>query len=497
MGFIHDGTLISLILGHLLCIVLGWVAWQRFVALSDIPGPFWASVTRLWHAKQIRDGRQTDAILKLHDELGPFVRIAPDEVSVTHPEGVRKLLIDPLRKGYWYETLTFPDSTYRPAISIVDVKEKNERSRLLASAYATSSILHSEHALDRQIELLLKWMENYAASSKPMQLSEFFTFTAYDIMGEVMFSKPFGFLEQGSDIEDSLRQGLEFGSYAAILPYFPWLQRILVSPRIASLELLPFNFIVRRSINALNERKSNPDARYDYVAHWLKTHQKHPDRLTAKDVQAAVTTNVSAGADTVSCALQSFVYHAIRHPTAWQRVRDEIAEAMKEGHCQGDVISFADAQKLPYLQACIKESLRIFVPASIGLPRVVPEGGITIGERTFAAGTMLSLYLPGIMLSKDIWGKDAESFRPERWMDADSAALEKYFIPFGLGYNSCAGQNLARIELSKILPTLVRDFDVEQVNPNQEWSYKPYVTVVPGGWPVYIKRRGAADSKHT
>lgn len=61
-------------------------------------------------------------------------------------------------------------------------------------------------------------------------------------------------------------------------------------------------------------------------------------------------------------------------------------------------------------------------------------------------------------------------------------------VQFGLGYASCAGQNLAKIELSKILPTIVRDFDIRQVDVNQEWSYKPYVTCVPGDWPVFVSK---------
>ena len=78
----------------------------------------------------------------------------------------------------------------------------------------------------------------------------------------------------------------------AALPYFPWLQRLLVSPAVASLQLLPSTYVVRRALGGLQARAQNPSARWDYVAHWLRTHEKHPDRLTLKDVQAAVTSNV-------------------------------------------------------------------------------------------------------------------------------------------------------------------------------------------------------------
>lgn len=132
------------------------------------------------------------------------------------------------------------------------------------------------------------------------------------------------------------------------------------------------------------------------------------------------------------------MYHTIRHPTAWQRVRAEV-EAVTEpsaaaaAAAEPAVMSFAEAQQLPYLQACIKESMRIIPPSTIGLQRVAPPGGVTVGGRTFPAGTVLSVHLPGVLLSHNIWGPDAREFRPERWLGPDAAALERCFIPVRIG----------------------------------------------------------------
>lgn len=109
---------------------------------------------------------------------------------------------------------------------------------------------------------------------------------------------------------------------------------------------------------------------------------------------------------------------------------------MKQGLCQDSVITFADAQKLPYLQACVKESIRIFPPNTMGLQREAPKGGITIGDRTFPAGTMLSVHGPSILLSKELWGPDAREFKPERWLSESITAQEKYFMPVCLSFFS-------------------------------------------------------------
>ncbi|KAI1879725.1 hypothetical protein JX265_002679 [Neoarthrinium moseri] len=477
------------------CILLALVSilfWRFFLSpISNVPGPKWASLTRLWHMYQIWTGHQNLTILELHKEHGHFVRIAPNEVSVTHPEVIKKMILTPQLKGHWYKMMRFPDWRFRTAMSVLDPKDKVEISKQLASAYAMSNVIKSEGHITALIGRLLEWLDKFAESGKPMDLSQFFTFTAFDVVGEVVFSKPFGFIEQGIDIDDCISQTLKFESYISIAGFAQWLHNLLVAnPFITWLDIMPTNYLAKTSDAALHERKKNQDARFDFVAHWLKSHEQNPDKLSYRDLQSAVMANVGAGSDTVSCTLQSTVYHMIRHPDAWQRAREEIDQAReKDGICRDRVVSYADAQRLPYLQACFKEALRIFHPVSMGTPRVVPKGGITIADRSFPAGTTLSLNTFSMNLSKDVWGPDAREYKPERWMVEDTSALDKNFLPFSGGIGACVGQHLARIEIFKILATIIRDYDIELARPDQEWKYYAYFTVVPGDWPVYVQKR--------
>lgn len=80
-------------------LLLTTIVWRRFFSpLKTVPGPFWASVTRLWHVKIIIDGDQNEQLRDAHVKYGPFVRIAPNEVSVSHSEGVGKILLQNLPK---------------------------------------------------------------------------------------------------------------------------------------------------------------------------------------------------------------------------------------------------------------------------------------------------------------------------------------------------------------------------------------------------------------
>jgi cytochrome P450 len=300
-------------------------------------------------------------------------------------------------QGRWYKIFNFPDFRYPTPISLTNPKDKIERSKFLAAGFLHSNILKSEEPMNRNIEKLLDWMDKYAADKEPMHLDQFFTYVAFDNTGEVLFSKPFGFIETGTDVRGAIAMNMGLEIYIAVVGFYTWIHRIIANPVVTWSQLLPMGHIFHTAVTALEERRQDPDARFDVAAHWFRSLERakkeNSPHFNLRYLQAAATSNVAAGADTVSAGLQSFVYHMLRLEGGWQRARDEIDAARKKGQCgdQYRVISYNDAAQLPYLQACIKEALRIFGPVPMGLPRVAPKEGLTIGDHTFAPGVTLSV----------------------------------------------------------------------------------------------------------
>ncbi|KAK4446506.1 cytochrome P450 [Podospora aff. communis PSN243] len=401
--------------------------WRRYFSpISDIPGPFVASFTRAWHIHRILKGDQNLELIRLHEKHGHFVRIAPDEVSISHPDAVRKVLQASLHKGFWYKVIAFPDGRFQNPMSATDPAVKNELSRHLAPAYTLTNLIQSENSIGETIDLLCGWLDKFSTSRDPVDLDKFFTFTTSDVIGETIFSKQFGFLREGYDIDNTIANAHPQAAYVSIAGFFRWLHVALLSNRfITYLGVTPWGHLIDTAMAAIRERKANPDARFDALAHWMRMLREHPDRMEEHEIHSAAFNAVAAGNETVATALQAFVYYMIRHPDAWARARAEI-DAAKVSNVGGRVVSFADAQKLPYLQACIKEALRVFGPASMGLPRVAPEGGLEIGGRRIPAGMIVSVNVWVIQRSKEIWGEDADVFRPERWLEGDAARLEKW-----------------------------------------------------------------------
>lgn len=104
--------------------------------------------------------------------------------------------------------------------------------------------------------------------------------------------------------------------------------------------------------------------------------------------------------------------------------------------------------------------MRIHSTSSLGLPRVVVGEGITLHGHFFPPGTVLSVPAYTIHHSKEVWGTDADVFRPERW-EVLTEREKNAFIPFSYGPRACVGRNLAVMEMALITSTVFRNFDFE------------------------------------
>jgi benzoate 4-monooxygenase len=139
-----------------------------------------------------------------------------------------------------------------------------------------------------------------------------------------------------------------------------------------------------------------------------------------------------------SCAI---TYYLAAHPSVQQKLQRELDDALGPATEDEDAAApFDSVKKLPYLQACIDESLRLHSTSALGLPRQVPESGVDgasalrVADRGFAPGTVLSVPSYSIHRDPAVWGDDVESFRPERWFEEErKEAIGRTFNPFSYG----------------------------------------------------------------
>src|SRR5271163_2868671 len=147
-----------------------------------------------------------------------------------------------------------------------------------------------------------------------------------------------------------------------------------------------------------------------------------------------------------SQALRSIFYHILKNPQVYAKLQAEIDQADAQGKLSPSP-TFSETHNLPYLVAVIREATRIHPSVQLCMPRIVPSSGATISGEYFPHGVVVGCNPFIIHRDTSIFGPDADTFRPERWLDAERAKeMDKYIITFGAGNRTCVGKNISLME---------------------------------------------------
>ena len=171
----------------------------------------------------------------------------------------------------------------------------------------------------------------------------------------------------------------------------------------------------------------------------------------------------NAGFETVGFTLTFATYQVLRNPAIKTRLQNDIRAAWPNPATSP---SLSALEKLPYLMAILKESMRLGSGVLTRLGRINEVESLQYGDWTIPPGTTVSMSLPLIHRNGDLF-KDPLAFRPERWLEGDSS-LEKHLVAFSRGSRGCIGEPLAWTELYLILGTFFRRFDGELVGTTEE-----------------------------
>jgi benzoate 4-monooxygenase len=212
------------------------------------------------------------------------------------------------------------------------------------------------------------------------------------------------------------------------------------------------------AIARVNSRLENPSSRVDLLARLMQGRDENGEELGREELTAEALTQLIAGSDTTSNTSCAVLYYCLTRPDVVETLQAELDDAIP--HID-TVPSFSQVRDLPYLDAVIRETMRIHSTSSLGLPRMIPPGpGITLLGHHFPQGTVLSVPAYTIHHSKEIWGEDADEFRPERWENV-TETQKAAFIPFSYGPRACVGRNVAEMELALIVATVFRRYEFE------------------------------------
>ncbi|ORX71323.1 cytochrome P450 4F12 [Linderina pennispora] len=177
------------------------------------------------------------------------------------------------------------------------------------------------------------------------------------------------------------------------------------------------------------------------------------EKLTTAEITAENIILLMAGTNSASYTMAWFLHYMMLYPDIYKRAVDEVRSAFPQDHC----IGYTEGRtKLPFLDACIYEVMRIRGVTSVIFPREVPAGGASFQGYHFPAGTSVFLNFAGLNHNKDVWG-DPRNFRPDRFIENEN--LKQNVFTFSSGVRVCPGRSLAHFELYTVLANLLKDYD--------------------------------------
>jgi cytochrome P450 len=347
-----------------------------FSPLSKFPGPKLAACTNIPNLYWTSTGEYHYKIKALHDKYGDVVRTGPKTLVYRSPQAFKDIFGH--RKSGTGSFMKDPQFYIRgpkgPNILNADDEYHSRARRLLSHAFSEKALRDQEDLIHSYVDMLVERLNGeISASRDTVDMSQWYNFTTFDLIGDLAFGEPFDCLQESQ--------------------YHPWVKMVFVSIKLLVLSrplvIYPFlapiakMFLPQRlermrqdhfalTTEKVHRRLETKTERPDFMTYILRFDDERS--MTTREMEANAAVLILAGSETTASVLSGFTYYILTNPNAHQRLLDEIRGAFESY----DEINSQSVSQLTYLNAALEETLRVFPPVPGATPRIVPKGGAVI-----------------------------------------------------------------------------------------------------------------------
>lgn len=351
--------------------------------LSRFPGPKLWAVSRVPFAITMTQGRYAQTIRELHQKYGDIIRVAPDELSFSDPRAWHDIhQIRSSGKSFPRNPIFFSRPESQPADSIVTTSDDSQHSRMrrvLEKSFTDKSIRAQEPVVQKNVELFIQQLRLLSEKSmgNAIDMVKWYSFVTFDIFGDLGFGEPFGCLQSGRD-HRWVSLGTNYVKAATIdtaVKYYPWLHWILrTALKITMPSLMQIQqYHYQHSVDKISRRMSLERKERDFMTPLLSNKENFRN-LSLDEIYSNFALLIIAGGETSTTALSGITHNLVHHPLVLQTLEAEIFQNFGDDK----PITMEALKDLPYLNAVIKEGLRMCNPTPAGNSRIVPDGGALV-----------------------------------------------------------------------------------------------------------------------
>ena len=416
-------------------------------------------------------GRLAYTLCELHEEYGEVVRIGPGELSFAPAS-------DQLWKTIYARRPEMPKSLsgtgFPPppngvhGIVTGDNATHGRIRKALSAAFSQHALRDQESFLQDYVNKLMRSLQPLEA---PVDLVDYFNWTAFDIVSDLTFGESFGGLDKSEyhpwvhKIFETIH-ALTYVQFALAFGLTPALR--LVFPGLVKARTEFFGF----AFDKIDDRTSNGNAkgRKDFIG-FIQDSTDDSVHLGRQELHTTAASFLLAGSETAATHLSGTIFFLLAHPDEHARLRNDIRTAFQT---TADITMQA-ASHISYLGYVIQESFRMYPPGPITFPRVVTGAGEHLNGHWVPAGTVVGINHYSTYRSSRNFHRPRD-FLPKRWLPESEREAKFHgdnrsvLKPFSYGPHDCIGKNLAYAEIRLVLCQLLFQFDLELCEESRDWT---------------------------
>lgn len=283
-----------------------------------------------------------------------------------------------------------------------------------------------EGRVQQVLDHLWHRFRQFANDGQHIDIQVWANYLAFDVVSQLGMGGPMGFIDDG-DKHGILSAVHQIFYIQAAAGYMPGQMMFLQWPSVQALadllggggDFKRFNKWSERQIKSRMAEEEDSKRGRDLLDHFISMKEPDGKKATQPSVMAEVGNLIGAGADTAAVGIAVVLGQLVEHPDDLARLRREVDEAYEALAASGQEsaeLKLREMERLPFLSACVQEATRMCPSIVWQLPREAPESGITIAGHYIPPSATLSMSPMAHNRSKEIFGDDADEWRPQRWL---------------------------------------------------------------------------------